>query len=119
MAKKQRSDFGKDTVNLDALIPREDLRDKKQGPAASGPIPVTELQVGKNQYHLLRKPLFQRETDDWSIDHVVTLIQSFRDGDLIPAVILWDAQGYTFVVDGAHRLSVFIGWVNVTTQPKF
>jgi hypothetical protein len=77
-----------------------------------GPIPVSELQLGKNQYHLLRKPIFQRSTDDWTIDHVVSLIQSFRDGHLIPAVILWDAEGYTFVIDGAHRLSVFIAWIN-------
>ena len=112
MAKKQKADFEKDTVNLDALIPREDLRSKKQGSPNVGPIPVSELQLGKNQYHLLRKPLFQRETDDWTIDHVVSLVKSFRDGHLIPAVILWDAEGYTFVIDGAHRLSVFIAWIN-------
>lgn len=112
MAKKQKADFKKETVNLDALIPREDLRSKKQGAPNVGSIAVTELAIGKNQYHLLRKPLFQRETDDWTIDHVVSLIKSFRDGHLIPAVILWDAEGYTFVIDGAHRLSVFIAWIN-------
>ena len=112
MAKKQKADFAKDTVNLDPLIPREDLRSKKQGAPNVGPIPVSELQLGKNQYHLLRKPIFQRATDDWTIDHVVSLIKSFRDGHLIPAVILWDAEGYTFVIDGAHRLSVFIAWIN-------
>lgn len=112
MGTKQKADYRKDTVNLEAMIQREDLRSKKQANANNSPIPITELQMGRNIYHLLRKPFFQRETDDWSIDHVVRLIESFRDAQLIPAVILWDAEGSTFVIDGAHRLSVFIAWVN-------
>jgi hypothetical protein len=102
----------KDLVNLDALIPREDLEGKKAGPRSTGGIPISQLVLGQNHYGLLRKPLFQRETDDWSVDNVVRLIKSYRDAHLIPAVILWTAQGYTFVIDGAHRLSAFIAWVN-------
>ena len=106
-----------DRVNLDALIPRQDFEvvDRQRGSSPSGdaPIPVSELAVGKLHYQLLRKPPFQRETDDWNIDNVVTLIKSFRDGDLIPALILWRGNtGYTFVIDGAHRLSALIAWVN-------
>lgn len=102
----------KDLLNLDALIAREDLESKKPGPLSTGGIPISQLAVGTHYFGLLRKPLFQRETDDWSIDNVVGLIKSFRDGHLIPAVILWTAQGYTFVIDGAHRLSALIAWVN-------
>jgi hypothetical protein len=75
-------------------------------------IQVTELALGKHFYGLLHKPLFQRETNDWGVDNVVSLVRSFRNGHLIPAVILWSADGFNFVIDGAHRLSVFIGWVN-------
>lgn len=99
------------TVNLDALIPRDDVEAKKPK-ASKGVIQVTELALGRHFYGLLRKPLFQRETNDWDVDNVVSLIRSFRNGHLIPAVILWSADGTTFVIDGAHRLSVFIAWVN-------
>lgn len=101
----------KETVNLDALIPRDDVETKKPK-ASKGVIQVTELALGKHFYGLLRKPLFQRETNDWGVDNVVSLVRSFRNGHLIPAVILWSADGSTFVIDGAHRLSVFVAWVN-------
>ena len=101
----------KETVNLDALIQRDDVEAKKPKPS-KGDIQVTELAVGKHFYGLLRKPLFQRETNDWGVDNVVSLVRSFRNGHLIPAVILWSADGSTFVIDGAHRLSVFVAWVN-------
>jgi len=81
----------KDKVNLDALIRRQDLEAVKTEYSANigeGGIPVSELGKGKLYYELLRKPHFQRETDDWNIDNVVTLIKSFRDGNLIPAIIL-------------------------------
>lgn len=101
----------KETVNLDALIQRDDVEAKKPK-ASKGDIQVTELAVGRHFYGLLRKPLFQRETNDWGVDNVVSLVRSFRNGHLIPAVILWSADGSTFVIDGAHRLSVFVAWVN-------
>lgn len=105
------------TVNLDGLIRRQDLSALMNNSAASsfgtGDIPLTELAKGRLYYELLRKPHFQRETDDWSIDNVVTLIKSYRDAKLIPSVILWrNEQGYMFVIDGAHRLSALIAWVN-------
>jgi hypothetical protein len=106
----------KDKVNLDALIPRQDLEVVKADYSANigeGGIPVSELAKGKLYYQLMRKPHFQRETDDWNVDNVVTLVKSFRDGNLIPAIILWrNEQGFTFVIDGAHRLSALIAWVN-------
>ena len=101
----------KEAVNLDALIQRDDVEAKKPK-ASKGDIQVTELAVGKHFYGLLRKPLFQRETNDWGVDNVVSLVRSFRNGHLIPAVILWSTDGSTFVIDGAHRLSVFVAWVN-------
>ena len=108
-------DMGK-LVNLDAMIKREDLsiiESDQQGGAGEGGVPVTELRKGRLHYNLLRKPDFQRETNDWDIDNVVTFIKSFRDGHLIPSLILWRSQnGFNFVIDGAHRLSALIAWVN-------
>ncbi|WP_214475264.1 DUF262 domain-containing protein [Mesorhizobium sp. dw_380] len=102
-------------LNLDALIKRENADTVTHGPGTigQGGIPVSELAQGRLHFSLLRKPDFQRVTNDWDIDNVVTLIKSFRDGSLIPALILWKSEaGYTFVVDGAHRLSALIAWVN-------
>ncbi len=102
------------TTNLDALIPREDFEVKETGQNPSQNLPalqVRDLEAGSFLYHTLRKPDFQRETSEWSPDKVCDLIQSFLDGDLIPAVIFWNSGGYNFVIDGAHRLSAIIAWV--------
>ena len=40
------------------------------------------------------------------------LINSFTNGDLIPAIIFWRGDGNNFVIDGAHRLSALMAWVN-------
>lgn len=59
----------------------------------------------------LRKPDFQRETANWTPQKIVDLVAAFLDGDLIPAIILWRSGQYTFVIDGAHRLSAILAWV--------
>ena len=62
---------------------------------------------------MLRKPDFQRETAIWSPERVRDLIIAFVNEDLVPAVILWRSQtNHFFVIDGAHRLSSLIAWVN-------
>lgn len=60
---------------------------------------------------LLRKPDFQRETTQWTSSQIATLIESFLDGELIPAVILWGPKSHIFVIDGSHRLSALLSWV--------
>ncbi|MEO6903501.1 MAG: DUF262 domain-containing protein [Bacteroidia bacterium] len=102
------------TTNLDALIPREDfeIKDGSQTPSQNLPaIQVRDLEAGSFLYQTLRKPDFQRETSEWTPEKICDLIQSFLDGDLIPAVIFWNSGGYNFVIDGAHRLSAIIAWV--------
>lgn len=101
-------------TNLDALIPREDfeIKDGSSNPSQNLPaIQVRDLEAGSFLYQTLRKPDFQRETSEWSPEKVCDLIQSFLEGDLIPAVIFWNSGGYNFVIDGAHRLSAIIAWV--------
>lgn len=64
-------------------------------------------------FSVLRKPDFQRETNEWGADKICDFIESFLAGDLIPAVILWrSASSYIFVIDGSHRLSALAAWIN-------
>ncbi len=103
-------------VNLDALIPREDFEiadDNKEFGTQTTTLKITDLENNAFLYQSLRKPDFQRETSEWDSEKVKELIESFVNGDLIPAVILWRSpSGYTFIVDGSHRLGALIGWVN-------
>lgn len=102
------------TVQLDALIPREDFEidEKTSQPSLSQTIKISDLESGSFFYHSLRKPDFQRETSDWTTEKVCDFIKSFLDADLIPAIILWSAGKFTFAIDGAHRLSALISWVS-------
>src|SRR5690554_4335330 len=82
------------TVNLDALIPRADFVSDASLPAAGGQprqtLALSDLQKNGFFQDSLRKPDFQRETTHWPPVAVVDLIRAFLDGDLIPAVILWE-----------------------------
>jgi hypothetical protein len=99
-------------VNLDALIPREDFAITNPSKSTS----VDRISIVHLDGHYfasdLRKPDFQRETTHWSPEKVCDLVGSFLDADLIPAVILWKAGGYIFVIDGAHRLSALLAWIH-------
>jgi hypothetical protein len=107
----EAGEMSRNVVNLDALIPRADMADVID-PAGS---PQDKIDI----HHLeqsffstaLRKPDFQRETAHWSPEKVVDLIRAFVDGDLIPAVILWQRGRHVFVIDGAHRLGALLAWV--------
>jgi hypothetical protein len=100
-------------ANLDALIPREDFyvsTEVTSAPTTS--IKITDLELSAFFYGGIRKPDFQRETSEWDGAKICDFIESFINGDLIPAIILWQAGANTFVIDGAHRLSALISWVN-------
>ena len=101
-------------INLDALIPREDFEVLDGSPSSSptSTLQIRNLEPGDFFYNVVRKPDFQRETSDWSADKIAGFVQSFLDGDLIPALILWQAGNHIFVIDGAHRLSALIAWVH-------
>lgn len=104
------------TVNLDAMISRSDFASKAD-PEASQANNFAEISLkdlaGSGAWlpKLLRKPDFQRETRQWNGSQIATLIESFLDGELIPAVILWGPKSHIFVIDGAHRLSALLSWV--------
>jgi hypothetical protein len=104
-----------DVVNLDALILREDFN-SEEGPAAGekgkSEASKTDLTKGEHFHVTLRKPDFQRETAAWSPEAVCNFIESFVNGDLIPSVVCWQsASRLTFVIDGAHRLSAVMAWL--------
>src|SRR5690349_18679888 len=111
--RKPNGDIVATHVNLDALIPREDFEvftDKDDAPVPLT-ISVRNLERRDFFYLALRKPDFQRETAEWDPKRVVGLIRTFVDGDLIPAVILGNNRELLLVIDGSHRLSALIAWV--------
>ena len=102
-----------DIVNLDALIPREDFEvvSPLENSQPIQTIQIRDLERETFFFNAARKPDFQRETNEWGIGRVSDFVKSFLDGDLIPAVILWQGGGNIFVIDGAHRLSSLAAWV--------
>lgn len=103
-------------VNLDALIRREDF-EAGSAESASGREPIFKIEDllhDRLYFNVLRKPDFQRTTNNWTPEMIVDLVKSWLDGALVPALILWHSKesGKVFIIDGAHRLSALIGWVN-------
>lgn len=102
-------------VSLDALLPREDFDiDETQNSAKKKEsFSISDLREDDFFYLTLRKPDFQRETNEWTPQKITELIKSFLNGELIPAVILWRSKGgYNFVIDGSHRVSSLVAWIN-------
>jgi len=102
-------------VALDALLPREDF-DGDETPSSAKKkesFSISDLREDDFFYLTLRKPDFQRETNEWTPQKISGLVKSFIYGELIPAVILWRSKsGYNFVIDGSHRVSSLIAWIN-------
>lgn len=100
-------------VNLDPLIKREDfgITEEEEYFDSFDKLSLRDLSRGALIGPNLRKPDFQRETNHWTPHQVVSLLESFVSGDLIPAVILWKSPTYIFVIDGGHRLSAIKAWI--------
>jgi hypothetical protein len=105
-------------VNLDAMIPREDFEERESGKDTGSrriaQIRVEDLEQGKAVFAMLRKPDFQRVTANWSPDKVADFVESFINEEFVPSLIMWESKlnGKLFVIDGAHRLSALMAWVN-------
>ena len=101
-------------VNLDAMIARADfaqIKDEDSGYETIEKIAIHHFTKEGLTGKILRKPDFQRETNHWTPEQVVSLLECFVSGDLIPSVILWKSPTFLFVIDGGHRLSVLKAWV--------
>lgn len=105
---------------LDAMIRRADFwqrngdnpGDKSASAKPAASITFENLRNDSNFVLSLRKPDFQRETNQWTVNQAVSFIQSFIDGELVPSVILWQSdEGFIFAIDGAHRLSALRAWI--------
>ncbi len=103
-------------ANLDALIPREDFKAEDaviDAGKKKGQVSLQDLEETGWFYKSLRKPDFQRETSEWTPAKICGFVKTFLDGDLIPSLILWrNEKGYTFVIDGSHRISALLAWIN-------
>lgn len=110
-------------VNLDAMIAREDFAASNDDAASFenvGTISLRDFTTGGLIGPSLRKPDFQRETNHWLPEQVVSLLECFVNGDLIPSVILWQSPTFLFVIDGGHRLSALRpGWKMTTATAPF
>lgn len=82
-------------VNLDVFIPREDFEVKTDGKSGKRieSFSLTDLKQEAFFFCSLRKPNFQRETNEWDSKKIYELIKSYVGGDLIPAIILWKNVG--------------------------
>lgn len=104
-------------VVLDALIPREDFDLKDESGVAVNrnvlTMSVTDLDYNSFMYSAIKKPDFQRETNEWTPEKIYQLVLSFIEGELIPSIILWKSMSnHIFVIDGSHRISALAAWVN-------
>ncbi|CCZ63383.1 DUF262 domain-containing protein [Hungatella hathewayi] len=105
----------KKTVNLDAMIERADFKAEEGFSAANRfkQLKASDLKADSAMRYMLRKPDFQRETRDWNVAQITNFITSILERHFIPSIILWQNSGaVTFVIDGAHRLSAFMAWIN-------
>ena len=101
-------------VNLDAMIKRADFASEETDDSSFDNVSTISLRdftKGALIGPRLRKPDFQRETSHWNPQQVVSLLECFTSGDLIPSVILWKSSSALFVIDGGHRLSALRAWI--------
>lgn len=102
-------------VNLDALITRQDMEggNQKNVPQDFGFKHSDLLKKGGMTYAILKKPDFQRSTSSWTPEKVRDMVIAYIEGETVPGVIVWRSpQSDLFVIDGAHRLSSIIAWIN-------
>lgn len=104
-------------VILDALIPREDFDIRDDSGVAVNrnilTVSVTDLDYNAFLFSAIKKPDFQRETNEWTPEKVYQLVLSFIEGELIPSIILWKSMSnHIFVIDGSHRVSALAAWIN-------
>lgn len=100
-------------VTLDAMIPREDFRIQGEELVVEliRDFPINNLDENSPIRRQLRKPDFQRETNHWTPEQVVSFVESFVDSEVIPSLIFWKSPLFIFVIDGGHRLSALRAWI--------
>ena len=100
-------------AHLDAMIPREDFgfEGEEYQLDLFPSLRIADLAGDSPIRQLLRKPDFQRETNHWTPEQVVTFVESFLDNEVIPSLILWKSPNFIFAIDGGHRISALRAWM--------
>lgn len=105
-------------VHLEHLIPRVELEDEvgEQNITPSerkSSFTLSDLEDNAFFYTQLKKPYFQRDTNEWSVERVQKLLETFLEDGLIPAIIMWESnEGDLLIIDGGHRVSSLIAWIH-------
>lgn len=109
-------------VYLDHLIQRENLRYQRSGEKAASVTPGPPMLRMSDLFgeHIssrvsrLRKPDFQRTTWAWTPEDCVSLLESIINEQVIPSIIMWSSpeNQLDYVLDGGHRISVVLAWLN-------
>lgn len=106
-------------VYLDHLIRRDSLlykRTAKSGEENTSPqdyLQIVDLYGDDERGFLMRKPDFQRATRSWTPDECVELLEAVLGEQVVPSIILWSSpESLIYVLDGGHRISVLLAWVN-------
>lgn len=74
---------------------------------------IQDLHGRYSKARKLRKPDFQRATWAWSPEECVDLLESVLEERVVPSVIMWlSPDNFQYVLDGGHRISVLLGWIN-------
>jgi hypothetical protein len=104
-------------VYLDHHIKRDNLLYKRathtgEAGAPESYITIRDLVPPDSLALLLRKPDFQRATWAWTPEDCVDLLESVLKEQVVPSVIMWlSPEAFQYVLDGGHRISVLIAWV--------
>src|SRR5258706_13018646 len=102
-------------VNLDALIVRQDM-DEGEPQRIPKEFSFRHEELVRESgltYSVLRKPDFQRSTSSWTPEKVRDMVIAYIEGETVPGVIVWRSpKSNLFVIDGGHRLSSIIAWIN-------
>lgn len=113
-------------VHLDHLIQRLSIRYllpvdnflETNTPTSNAPTRINDTyirysDIKSDWFEKLKKPDFQRETNAWTPYQCKEFIESVFLGQIIPSIILWKSPetSMTYILDGAHRLSVIRAWM--------
>lgn len=106
-------------VYLDHLVERENLRYRRSEEQLNEytqdkqtTLRLGDLTAQRGKY--LRKPDFQRATWAWTPKECVSLLESIINYQVVPSIIMWSSpqNGYDYILDGGHRVSVVLAWLN-------
>ncbi|HDR6266614.1 DUF262 domain-containing protein [Bacillus cereus group sp. Bce039] len=105
------------SVNLDFLIEKEEvgIEDRssiKINEKNNDLISLNNLLSGSAFLSSIRKPIYQRKIS-WGMSTIMKYLEGVIEGDTVVIVnVLKLNDDKVLIIDGAHRLSTLIGWVN-------